>query len=149
MSVVKKIFIALIVLLVLIQFIRPDRNDGPLLSQNDIFAHYPSSDSVKNLVRVACYDCHSNHTNYPWYTNIQPVGLWMGHHVDEGKSKLNFSEFAAYPVKKANRKLEETAELLEKKEMPISSYTLIHKDADLDDQQRKLIIDWAKGIEVH
>lgn len=147
MTTSKKLFIAFLGIFILIQFIRPARNIDSSAQPNDIFVKYPATDSVKGLVKVACYDCHSNNTQYPWYANIQPIGLWLQHHVDEGKQKLNFSEFLAYPAKKGAKKMDETIDLVKKKAMPLSSYTLIHKDAILTDMQREQINAWADSVE--
>jgi hypothetical protein len=96
------------------------------------------------LLKVACYDCHSNSTIYPWYSRITPVNWWLYDHIKEGKRELNFSEFTG-SYKRKMRKLEETAEQTEKHEMPISSYLWLHKEARLNDAQRKLIADWANN----
>lgn len=77
---------------------------------------------------------------------MQPVGWWLDHHIDEAKRELNFSEFAQYPAKKAGHKMEEVIEMIENKEMPLESYTFIHKDARLTEEQRKAITDWAKLV---
>ena len=146
MSLLKKIALGLLAILVLLQFIRPARNQSNQAQLNDIFNNYPASDTVQALLRKSCYDCHSNNTRYPWYTEVQPVGLWLQHHVDEGKEELNFSEFSSYPAKKADRKLHEAIEEINEHEMPLSSYTLIHREAKLNDAQRRLIVDWIKGV---
>lgn len=139
--------IALIVLgaLVLLQFVRPTRNTGTVMGTNHISSVVPVSQEVEQLLATACYDCHSNQTTYPWYTNIQPIGLWMGHHVDEGKDELNFSEFASYKKKRQLHKLDEIVEMIEEKEMPLASYTWIHTDAKMSAEQAALLIDWAKS----
>src|SRR6266513_1873362 len=107
----KKILIIILVILVVIQFIRPARNISTTESPNDITKHYEVPDSLKNILAVACNDCHTNNTRYPWYSNIQPVGWWLQWHVNEGKHHLNFSEFASYNPKKQYKKLDESAEL--------------------------------------
>lgn len=139
-----KILLAIFAVLVLIQFIRPEKNISVAESKNDIFLTYPAPDSVKSLVHTSCYDCHSNNTKYPWYTEIQPLGLWMNHHIEEGKAELNFAEFAAYPAKKADHKLDEAIEEINEGEMPISAYTFIHPDAKLSIQQREAVVAWMK-----
>jgi hypothetical protein len=68
--------------------------------------------------------------------------------VVEGKQKLNFSTFGDYDTKKANHKLDETIEVLQKNEMPLKSYTLIHTNAKLTDAQKTLVINWAKSAMV-
>ncbi len=142
----KKVLIGLLVILVIMQFIRPERNISATAGPNDIRVSNPVPANVLSVLKRACFDCHSNNTNYPWYTNIQPVGWWMQHHVDEGKEELNFSEFATYSTKKAAHKLEETAEMVEEKEMPLESYTWIHKNAKLTQDEIKLVADWAMSL---
>jgi hypothetical protein len=140
----KKIGIALFAILVLIQFIRPERNGSWEKSENDISLAINLPSDVYQILQTSCYDCHSNHTTYPWYTNIQPIGLWMQHHVDEGKEELNFSEFKTYKPKRQKHKLEEIAEQVNEHEMPLSSYTLIHKNAVLTPEQNVALVNWAK-----
>lgn len=133
-----------IVALVAIQFIPMTRNNGNINGANDITQVVEVSDEIAAILNTSCMDCHSNHTNYPWYSKIQPVGFWLNHHVDEGIRELNFSEFATYTKKRQLHKLEETIEMLEKKEMPLGSYTLVHKEAKLSDTQTMALITWAR-----
>jgi hypothetical protein len=140
----KKIGMALFAILVIIQFIRPERNGNWEKSDNDISMAINVPSNVQQILETSCYDCHSNHTTYPWYTNIQPIGLWMQHHVDEGKEELNFSEFKTYKPKRQKHKLEEIAEQVNEHEMPLSSYTLIHKNAILTPEQNVALVSWAK-----
>lgn len=142
----KRMVLILVALLIIIQFIRPSRNLSANLSPNDISHHYKVSDTVAGILQRACNDCHSNNTRYPWYTNIQPVGMWMQHHVNEGKNELNFSEFATYTAKRQNHKMEEVAEQVKKGEMPLNSYLWIHKDARLTDQEKEILISWANEL---
>lgn len=143
---IKKILIGLLVVLVVIQFIRPERNVSEIPSQNDIRVHYSVPANVESILKRACYDCHSNNTNYPWYANIQPVLWWLQDHIEEGKEELNFSEFATYSPKKADHKLDEVIEMVEEEEMPLESYTYIHKDAVLSSSEKKLLMDWAADL---
>ena len=92
---------------------------------------------------MACYDCHSNTTRYPWYANIQPVGWWLASHVNDGKQHLNFSEFAAYSPKRAAKKFDQIIDEVTDREMPLASYKLGHPDARLTNAQSKLLTDWA------
>jgi Haem-binding domain len=86
-------------------------------------------------------------TEYPWYANIQPVAWWLNHHVTDGKRHANYSTFAQLPIAVQNHKLEETIEMIEEKEMPLASYTYfgLHKEANLTDEQRQILIRWAKA----
>lgn len=140
-----KFLTGLIVLIVIIQFFRPERNESNDITY-DISNEYSVPLEVNNLLKVACNDCHSNKTEYPWYSNVQPVGWWLKHHVDDGKKHLNFSEFIKSPIFVQNHKFEEIIEMVEDQEMPLPSYTNfgLHSEADLSDDQRQSIINWAK-----
>ncbi|GAA4416637.1 heme-binding domain-containing protein [Nibrella viscosa] len=140
-----KIAIGLLVVLVLIQFIRPDLNQGEAATPQDITHAVQVPDDVMLTLKTSCYDCHSNHTNYPWYASINPVGMWLGHHIEEGKEELNFSTFAQYPKKKQDHKLEEIGEELEEGHMPLPAYTLIHTDTKLSEQQVKRVVEWVNA----
>ncbi|MEZ5054504.1 MAG: heme-binding domain-containing protein [Chitinophagales bacterium] len=141
----KKIGLTVLVLLVAIQFIHPKKNISQEISASDITNVRTVPNDVLQILQTACYDCHSNNTVYPWYNTIQPVAWWMNKHINNGKRHLNFSEFGNYDTKKANHKLDEVIETLEKDEMPLFSYVIIHRDAKLSDAQKKLVIDWAKS----
>lgn len=139
----KKILLGLLIVLIIAQFFQPSKNKGVAASEKDITHVVQVPDTVMSILKRACYDCHSNHTNYPWYSKVTPVNWWLKNHIDEGKKRLNFSDYASGNFKRKIRKLEEIAELVEKHEMPLSSYAWIHKESRLNDAQRKLIIDWA------
>ena len=141
----KILLIGLVVIIVGIQFIRPERNDGEANTPQDITHLGPIPDPVMNILKSSCYDCHSNHTEYPWYFNVNPVGLWMGHHIEEGKGELNFSEFMTYNAKRKDHKLEEIGEQVEKGDMPLPVYTFIHQNTKLSDQQRDIIKVWINA----
>lgn len=140
----KKVLIGLLIILIIAQFFQPSKNTGNAKSATDITHVVPVPDTVMALLKIACYDCHSDSTRYPWYNHITPVNWWLKNHIDEGKRELNFSDFKG-SYRRKMRKLEESAEQVEKHEMPIGSYLWIHKDARLSDSQRKLIIDWANN----
>lgn len=139
----KKIGIGLLAVLVIIQFIRPTRNSGEVYGANHISKTVAVPDDVKGILEKACNDCHSNNTDYPWYTNIQPVGWWLNHHVEEGVHELNFSEFGTYKLRRKVHKLEEMAEQVKEGEMPMDSYTWMHSSAKLTDAEKQLLVEWA------
>lgn len=143
----KKLILGLIILFVIIQFIKPERNLSADHT-NHIATAYTIPQDVEVLLQNACYDCHSNETRYPWYVNLQPVAWFLADHVNEGKQKLNFSEFTTYNPRKQAHKLEEVAEMVREKEMPLDSYTYfgLHKEANLTDAERQTLITWANGV---
>ncbi|MBC7383738.1 MAG: heme-binding domain-containing protein [Bacteroidia bacterium] len=136
--------IILIVMLLAIQFVHLPQNEGEAFGENDIGKVVPLPESIQQILKTSCYDCHSNHTEYPWYSNIQPIGLWLSDHVNEGKKELNFSEFATYKRKRQLHKLEEIGEQLEKKEMPLKPYLIMHTNATLTLYQATQLNEWAK-----
>jgi hypothetical protein len=146
MSISRKILVVLFAVFIIIQVFRPEKNQSAAETPNDIFAHFKADANTKQLIQTACYDCHSNNTVYPWYAEIQPVAWWLADHVNEGKSELNFSEFATYTPKKGDHKLEEVVEIIKEREMPLKSYTLIHGDANLSDAQREELLKWAEQV---
>lgn len=138
-----KILSAVAIGLLVIQSIRPSGNTGNADGENDITKSVAVPDQVMSILKSACYDCHSNHTDPMWYMNIQPVGWWIQHHINEGKEKLNFSEFNTYTLKRKKHKLEEVAEQVEKGEMPMASYTWMHGEAKLSPEQANVLKQWA------
>ena len=141
----KNAAIGILVLLVLIQFYRPERN----LSNDDTYAiskKYPVPDSVQTILKASCYDCHSDKTVYPWYANVQPVSAWLTHNINEGKEHFNFSEFLSYPVNKQHHVIKGMRKAIKNDEMTIKSYTLIHTYARLSPEQKTMLCKWADGI---
>lgn len=141
----KKILYGILAVLVVIQFVGISRNDGDVVS-NDISKAFVISDEVKTILKTACNDCHSNHTEYPWYARVQPIAWWLEHHVDEGKGEINFSEFATYRPARQFHKFEEIAEVVKEGEMPLASYTWIHRNAVLTADEKTTIINWANAM---
>ena len=143
----KKILIGLLVVLVAIQFFQIDKTNPVADEKLDFLVMNNTSPEIATQIKASCYDCHSNQSVYPAYTYVQPVGWFVKNHIEEGKEHLNFSEFGNYSAKKQAHKLEESYEMIEKGEMPLSSYTIIHKEAVLDEAQQTALINYFKEIE--
>lgn len=140
----KKILIAVLLFLVLIQFFRAEENHGPVQTNQD-YTHYLNVPvQVGQTLQTSCYDCHSNNTTYPWYAQVNPVGWWLNHHIAEGKAELNFSDFSGYDRKKIDHKLEEIAEQIQEGHMPLPAYLWLHTDARLSQQQVQQVVAWVK-----
>jgi mono/diheme cytochrome c family protein len=122
-------------LFVVIQFVPygRDHDNPPVLAE-------PAWDSAatRELAVRACFDCHSNETNWAWYSNIAPVSWLIQHDVDEGRETLNWSEWS--PESEGD----ESAETVLEGSMPPRKYTLLHPDARLTDQE---IASLAAGLE--
>lgn len=145
-KVLKVILMIVIIAFIAIQFIRPEKNSGEEIAANQITAKYQASQEVQRILQVSCYDCHSNTTHYPWYSNIQPVAWWLEDHIVEGKEELNFSTFMEYPVWRQYKKFKEIGKEVKDGDMPMASYTLVHRDAVLSADQKLLIQNWAVNL---
>lgn len=139
----RKVLIVLVVILITLQFVRPELNSSSYENINSFLKESNASKSVASSLKQACFDCHSDQTTYPWYANIAPVNLYITNHVRGGKKHFDVSEWQSYSLKKKLHKLEEIMEEVDSKEMPLSSYKLLHASADLSLQQRKEINKWA------
>ncbi len=146
MKIIKKILFFLLIILLIAQFFGPEKNQGEIASINAFMEETNPPDEVILVLKQACYDCHSDFTRYPWYNNITPVNYWLNDHVEHGKKELNFSKWAEYSLKRKDHKLEEVIEMVEKKEMPLPSYTWTHKDAKLSDTQIQSVKAWAEKV---
>ena len=135
------------VVLILIQIIRIDKTNPPVDSSLDFVATMNPPEGVKKNLIAACYDCHSNETKYPWYTNIAPVSWWIKGHINGGKQHLNYSVWGEYTKGKQEHKVEESIEVLENQRMPLSSYTWLHPDAKLSDSDRNEMIEYFKKMQ--
>lgn len=144
MSLAKKILLAVGIVLIIIQFIQPAHNTSVQILATDISKTVSISDSVKALLIITCYDCHSNNTNYPWYSNIQPMGWLMAYHIKKAKNQLNFSEFGSYSQRRQLSRLDGIANSIKDDIMPLNSYKLMHKSAQLNNEEKSLLINWAQ-----
>jgi hypothetical protein len=142
----KKILAGVVILLIAIQFVRPEKNDSNV-STHDVSLKYTVPEDVNQILKVACNDCHTNKTEYPWYSGVQPVAWWLDHHITDGKKHLNLSEFTKLPIAIQNHKFEEFVEMVEKDEMPLPSYTYfgLHSGANLSEAEKTALMDWAKA----
>lgn len=134
----------LLTLLMVLQLIPVDRTNPPLNTGEDLLYSRMVSQEMQTLVKTACYDCHSNETNYPWYARIAPVSFILHHHVREGREHLNFSIWNTYMDKRKDHTLDECIEVVEQAEMPLKSYTWLHPAARLTSDQRSRIADFFK-----
>jgi len=135
----KKLTLIALVIFIGIQFIPMDvPADIPTKAENELKA----PDEVISVLKRACFDCHSNHTTFPWYSSIAPVSLFTKLHVKEGREHMNFSTWAEYDDEKKLKFLDKIPKAIESK-MPLPSYLLIHKEAKLSDEEKALLTKWT------
>jgi len=143
MGPIRKISLLLLVVFIAIQFIQPARNKDGLMQAMNISTTIRVPEQVDALLKTACYDCHSNNTNYPWYAYVQPIGWILNNHIRNGKKQLNFDEFGSYSARRQQSKLKSIVSQVSDGSMPLPSYLWMHKNARLSKEDKELMIAWA------
>lgn len=144
MSRIKQTLILALLVFIAIQFFRPARNVSGQVLQTDISKMYSIPNPVDTLLKNACYDCHSNNTIYPWYSNVQPVGWLLARDIENGRAKINFSEFGLNSSRKQISKLQEIENRIKDGTMPLGPYQFMHKKARLTKEEKEAIIGWIQ-----
>jgi hypothetical protein len=129
-----------------IQFIHPAMNFNPMPANSNISSVYPVPEKVQNILSTSCFDCHSTTANFPWYARVQPIGWWISHHVNDGREKLNFDDFGSLSPRRQYRKLLDIEFQISNNEMPLSSYTMMHRIAILSPDEREAIVRWCESL---
>ncbi len=142
----KIISLALLICFIIIQFFQPDRSKRVSLEDQAFSKIYIVPPHVQQLMQQACYNCHSNKTEYPWYSYVQPVGWYLNKHTHHGREKLNLSEFGKYTPRKRISKIREMVNEIKNDEMPLSSYTIMHEDARLKPAEKELFVSWLEHL---
>lgn len=144
----RKTLTFVLIVMLLIQFIQPIKNVSTGVAEHDISNAYKIPQAVHQTFTQKCYDCHSNHTQYPWYFNVQPIGWWLAAHIYDGKQQLNFSEFRKYERDKAEHKLDEIVEVVIARDMPLTGYVFFRPHAALTDEDEKAIQSWVQTVKL-
>lgn len=131
------ILIVLAVILIVIQFFPIRRTNPPVRA--DIVA----PDDVKAVLTKACYDCHSNQTTWPWYVHVAPVSWLLWSDVNEGRAKINFSEWEAYTPDAKAKLLRRTWSEVSEGDMPPWYYRIMHPPSRLSDSDKAVIKRWS------
>ncbi|MEB8344499.1 heme-binding domain-containing protein [Flavobacteriaceae bacterium KMM 6898] len=145
-KIVKIIVLALLVGFVGIQFIPTSRNQSAIVPKTDFMVVNDVPNQVESIIKTSCYDCHSNNTEYPWYNKMQPVAWFLEDHVQHGKEELNFNEWADLSSRRKNSKLKSILSQIEDGEMPLWSYTLVHREAKLSEDEKKIVLEWVSKL---
>lgn len=135
-----RVIIALVVILVGIQLVPVTRDNPPVTAP----IQWPAE--MDAVARRACFDCHSNETDWPWYSKVAPMSWVVTHHVHEGRGEMNFSEWASYPQKRQAKLARDAWEEVNEGEMPLSEYVQAHAEARLTDADKAVIRAWSESI---
>jgi hypothetical protein len=137
--------ILLVAAFIVIQFIRPDQTNPPVVAAESIQSSIAIPENVSSILARSCADCHTNTTKYPWYSQIAPASWFLANHIRDGRKELNLSVWNTYTDKKKSHKLEELCEQVEQGAMPLPSYLWIHRDAALKEGEARILCDWANA----
>ena len=136
---IRKVILLIIAgIVIVIQFIPVDRTNPPVTA--DLWA----PEDVKEILKNSCYDCHSNETDWPWYSYVTPVSWLVSNDVNDARRHLNFSDWENMNMSARKKMLDEIWEEIEGGEMPLSIYTFMHSDAKISDEQLKFIFNWTQ-----
>lgn len=136
--------LGLVGVLIILQFFQPKRNSAPLDPELDMLEVLAPPQAMADLIRNACYDCHSNQSVYPWYSRISPVSWSLHKHIRKGKEELNCSEYGLLDKEDKIGALADICDVMETGTMPLQSYLLIHKDARLTQEERDELCMWTE-----
>jgi hypothetical protein len=145
-SILSKTLAGIALIFIVLQFFGPDQTLPDADPAKDFLANTNPPQEVATIIKSACYDCHSYQTKYPWYASIEPLSWWLQDHIEHGRDEFNMSTWTDYSTSRADHKLEEAIEYVEEEEMPLPSYTWIHGDARLTDQQREELTNWFASL---
>lgn len=139
----KRAALVIVAGLVVAQALRPARTNPVEDPARTLEATAHPPPNVEAILDRSCRDCHTNRTVWPWYTNVAPISWFVVGHVNEGRHDLSFSNWAAYNPALRAKRLAQMCDLVQRGEMPPTSYVLLHRDAGLSDDERQAICDWT------
>lgn len=140
----KNLGFAVLLFLVIGQFFKIDKINPEVHSDQDFLALVNPPAQIATMIKSQCYDCHSNETVYPRYTDYAPISWWTKSNVNEAREKMNFSTWGLLSEKKQIANLQECVEVLEEGEMPVLVYVLMHEAAQFNDIENKTLLSWFK-----
>lgn len=133
------ISVGLLLIFVGLQLVPVDRSNPPVTGEID------APDEVMAVLRRSCYDCHSNETEWPWYSYIAPISWLVVEDVIEGREEMNFSTWRALDADDRADLREEVWEEVVEGEMPLPLYLRMHSSARLSEDDRKVLHSWSRG----
>ncbi len=131
--------------LIALQFANPPHENPPVAPGHDVMAGDPPPPAIAALLKNSCYDCHSFETKWPWYSYIAPLSWSVMRDVNAARARMNFSDWPHGDVPRARKRWRHIAEEVQSGEMPLSSYTWLHRQARLNAQQREELVQWAEA----
>lgn len=133
-----RLAIAAAIVFVAAQFVPVPRSNPPVETE------VPASPEAREVLRRACYDCHSNETIWPWYSRVAPASWLLAWDVNEGRDHLNFSTWNRLTETERQHAFEEIPEEIEAGAMPLPFYLPLHPEASLSDRDKAVIDAWVR-----
>ncbi|MCC6865675.1 MAG: heme-binding domain-containing protein [Ignavibacteria bacterium] len=144
-KVLKFSVVVIIIAFIGIQFInRPVKITTTEIMPGHITKVMSVPSNVENILKRSCYDCHSDHTVWPWYSNVAPVSWLVADDVIRGRKKMNFSQWDKISASKREARLNEICEQVNSGEMPLEKYLYIHTDAKLSQADKDILCQWIE-----
>ncbi len=144
-TVLKWIVLVLFAGFVGIQFYRPARENPPIDPAQTLEATLQVPANVEETFKRSCNDCHTNNTDWRWYSNIAPISWQMVNHVTDGRKRLNFSTWKSLSASRQLTKLDDVCEQITSGEMPEWSYAMVHPEVKLSADEKKAVCDWTEA----
>jgi len=141
----KRLVLAPVFVLLVIQIFRPARTNPPIDPKREIHASLAVDSSVAIVLARSCNDCHSNRTVWPWYSHVAPASWLVVSDVNRGRKALSFSEWSMYGPKQQQEHLREICKEVTEGEMPGFSYTLMHRSATLSKAEVADVCRWTQS----
>ncbi|WP_026953946.1 heme-binding domain-containing protein [Algoriphagus vanfongensis] len=145
MKILRYLLLGLALVLIIIQFVPNELPAVEMNNPSDLLATDQVDGEVANLLKAACYDCHSNSTKYPWYSHVAPVSWLVAKDTREGREEVNFSNWSDYDMMDQLKILDDVYSEVEEEHMPLPIYITMHSEADLTPEQRQKIMAWAES----
>lgn len=138
----KKVLLYGIIIFLSFQLIQIDKENPSVNKKIDYNRVTNASPEIQKILKKACYDCHSNEVNYPWYSSIAPISWFIKEHVNQGKEYVNFSEYGKYNRYQKEHINSSLYRVIENKTMPLNTYLWMHKEANLSEEEYVLLLNW-------
>ena len=142
----KIILLILLGIFVIIQIIPGHKPVNEPVEGFDFFSNYDVSDEVEKIIRTSCFDCHSQEVNYPWYAYVAPVSWLVSRDVRLGRAHLDFNRWGELEKKEKIKKTSEIGEEVDMGAMPMAIYVFMHKESNLDQADRDLLLVWSEQL---
>ena len=134
----KKILVGIVLILGLIQLIPLDKINPKVDSKVAL----KTDENIMKILKKSCYDCHSNETKWSVYSKIAPLSFKILSNVNRGRDALNFSNWQDIKEDIKIARLKRAIKTVNNKQMPLSAYLSLHKEAKISQEERKVLVKW-------